>query len=117
MAALTPRPLILLWDYPTNAISTDLTFNLYSQTNLAIAPSNWVRVATYPAQNWYSNGVWTLPVQGTNYVVTVTNLVLPGVQWYYVTASNFWSDSDPSNTLGLPPVPAQSVNMRAQRGW
>lgn len=119
MAALTPRPLGLAWDYPTNGMSTDLSFNLYSSTNLSTPLSNWVRIASYPATNanWYSNGLWKVPVQGTNYVFTVTNTVLPGVQFFYVAASNFWTESDPSNTVGLPPVAGQTSDLTPIKSW
>lgn len=113
-----PAPLKLVWDYPTNAMSANLTFNLYSHTNPAIPLSNWVRVAIYPATNWHSNSVCIAPVTGTNFVLTITNMTTPGAQFYYVVASNLWGEfSAPSNTLGLPAVPSKSENLKAQRSW
>jgi hypothetical protein len=87
------KPLILKWDYPTNTMSDSFTFKLYSQTSLNIPLTNWVVVGTYPATNWYTNGLCIAPVQGTNHTFTVTNMTLPGVhQFHYVTVSNFWGD-------------------------
>lgn len=112
-----PAPLKLTWDYPTNAFTPDLTFNLYSHTNPAIPLSNWVKVAMFSATNWHSNSVPIAPVTGTNFSFTVTNMVMPGAQFYYVTVSNFWGESTNTNILGLPPLPAQGENLRAARGW
>lgn len=117
-----PAPLKLTWDYPTKAMDTNLTFNLYSHTNPVIPLSNWVRVAEFPAANWFSNGVCIAPLtnyNGTNWhILTITNMTTPGAQFYYVVASNFWGEfSVPSNTLGLPAVPSKSENLKAQRGW
>lgn len=120
-----PAPLHLTWVYPRNATDANVTFNLYSHTNPAIPLSNWVRIAIYPATNWYSNGVPVAPVtnySGTNWLIlTVTNMTTPGAQFYYVTVSNFWgefwNESTNGNILGLPPLPAQGANLRAVRGW
>lgn len=74
-------------DYPTNAVSTDLSFNLYSSTNAALPLSSWsvLTNVTYPG----------CMVNGTNVQVTVP--IQPGNMFFYMTASNWFGESNPSN--------------------
>jgi len=78
----------LAWDYPTNELSTNLTFKLYSATNIASPVATWPLLTT---------------VVGTNLSVT---LPIDAQQRYFVmTASNWWGESIPSNVAGTPPLP------------
>jgi len=45
-------------------------------------------------------------IPGTNNIITLTD-VTPGKHEYFVTASNMWGESDPSNTVTTP-APATS---------
>lgn len=72
----------LVWDYPATELNTNLTFKLYSSTNITVPLTNW-------------------PV-ATNVPGTITNVTLPiqpGMTFYFVTASNEFGESDPSNTV------------------
>lgn len=79
----------LTWTYPTNLLSTNLIFKVYSSTNVSVPVTNWPLTAT---------------VIGTN-----TNVVLPinaQQRFFVLTASNWWGESDFSNVAQTPPVPS-----------
>lgn len=91
-AIVTPRSLTLAWDYPEYDDATNkLTFKVYASDTLN--PPNWQVAGTveYPTKQ-----------------ITLQN-VTPGKRFYYVTASNFWGESDPSNVAQTPAMPL-SVN-------
>lgn len=118
-ASLAPaKPIILEWDYATNAVNTNIVFLLRGSTNAA-APLPWPVEAMALATNWYTGGSWTAPQTGTNYTFKVTQLVNPGAHFFYVTVSNaFWElESDPSNSIGLDALPSNASGMRARKGW
>lgn len=117
-AAPAPKPIKLLFDYPASDLNTNLIFVMHGTTNL-LTPQPWPVEALLPAVNTYSNGVWLVPTNGLNVTFELMQAVLPGAHFYYVTASNtFWeAESLPSNTLGLDPLPSQSGNLRAVKGW
>lgn len=118
IAAVPVKPLRLLWDYAAEDLNTNLVFLLRGTTNLA-QPMPWPIEAVIPTANHYSNGVWNVPTNGPFVTFEVLQAVTPGQHFYYVTASNaFWeAESLPSNTLGLDPLPSQSGNLRAKKGW
>lgn len=92
-AVPSPQNIILAWDtYPAAELTPDLTFKLYTSTDISVPLANWTVIRTVP---------------GTNTQVTIS--VIPGRQFFYLTASNFWGESDPSGVLGLPPAPRQGV--------
>ena len=43
--------LLLRWTYPTNELSTNLTFKIYSHTNVTVAVTNWPLYATTVGTN------------------------------------------------------------------
>lgn len=75
------------WDYPTNELGADLTFKIYAHTNITVPGSNWPVV---------------LQIVGTQTTAIVT--MTPGRQFFYVTASNMWGESGPSNVTNTPSV-------------
>ena len=77
-----PKDAHFAWDYPTNELSADLVFKLYSTDNLSLPMSQWALKVT---------------VTGTNTMVSVP--MTNGWQFFYVTASNEWGESVPSNTV------------------
>ncbi len=82
----------LEWDYPSNHLSTSLTFYIFGSTNMSIPMTNWPMLTN---------------VVGTNTSVRFT--VAPIGEWYFVaTASNFWM-SDFSNVVDAPPLPTNAV--------
>lgn len=109
-------PIVLSFDYPTNAMDTNLVFVLRGTNQLGLSPTNWPIEQSLFATNYWTNA-WTLPVTGTNYTVTFTNQTTPGVHFWYVAATNFWGESLPSNVLEIPPLPTSTLNLKAQRGW
>jgi hypothetical protein len=114
------RPVRLLWSYPTQAISTDVTFVIHQGTNLTDAVTNWPVVAMANAALWYSNG-WTANLDtnagglGPNfYAFDVRFNVLPGIYYWYCTASNYW-ESAPSNVVTSPPPTVTITNLLLKR--
>lgn len=80
----------LAWDYAPEELGTNMVFKLYSHTN-----------ANEPATNW---AVTILPGTGT----TARVVMIPERRFWFVTASNFWGESGPSNIAGAP-NPATNV--------
>ena len=68
---------ILAWDYPPEEVAK-VTFNLYSTTNLS--STNWTVLTN---------------MVGTNVVIPIN----PGMAFFFVTASNEFGESLPSNTV------------------
>ena len=77
-----PKDAHFIWDYPTNELCDDLVFKLYSTDNIAQPMSEWPVKVVVPGTN-------------TSAVVPMTN----GWQFFYITASNAWGESAPSNTV------------------
>lgn len=94
----TSQPITLSWDYPTNLLSTNLTFKLY-HSPVAVPFTNYSSIAD---------------IAGTN--LSVTPLVTSGEHYYFVTASNFWGESLPSNLVITPPLPRDNIVMSIRRG-
>lgn len=92
-----PQNITLIWSQE-NPATTDITYKVYSSTNLSIPIAQWTLIKLVP---------------GTNYQTTIS--VTPGRAWYSVTASNFWGETDPSNLAGTPPVPV-SGSLSIQKG-
>jgi len=84
----------LTWDYPTNELSADLSFRVYSTTNISLALTNWPCLTNFPGTQ-------------TSGIIQIT----PGQQYFVMTASNFWGESSFSNVTNTP-VLARTINMR-----
>lgn len=82
--SLRAATITLLWDYPTNDLGADLTFKVYSTTNIAVPMTNW-QVST---------------IVGTTTAAQVT--MAPSRRFFFVTASNIWGESGPSNITNTP---------------
>ena len=68
------------------------------------------------AYNFYmatGGGAFSLYRTTTNTTLTVTNLT-PGVYRFYVTATNMWGESIPSNTVQTPPGRPGAVTLIIQ---
>ena len=83
----------LAWSYDTNELSTNLTFNFYETTNVALPMSQWPMLTN---------------VAGTNLTVDID--IVPGAHFFVMTASNFWGESDVSSPVVLTPTLPHSVN-------
>lgn len=84
----------LSWDYDTN--SPPDAFKLYSSTNLSEPSTNWQHIAT---------------LSGTIRNVTISNIIAQQC-WFYVTASNWWGESLPTNVAWIPQPPREVSNLR-----
>lgn len=91
-----PTSITLLWDNQPE-YGTNTTIKLYHSTSLGTPLQQWTVVSS---------------VVDTN---MITVQVDPGVHFYYVTASNFWGESDPSNVALTPPLP-QSGKLQIKLG-
>ena len=110
----------ILFDYPTNSMSTNLTFVLHGTSTVGLAPTNWPVDKTIPAMNYYaggsSTGSVTAPIEGTNYVLSFDHTVLKDTtpRYWYLTASNQWGESVPSNVIVADGPPAPPGNARGR---
>lgn len=78
----------LEWDYPVLEL-LDVRFNVYHASNVSGPYTVFTNVAT------------------TNVTVAITE----GAHFYYVTATNDWGESDPSNTA-FAAVPRRGQNLK-----
>ena len=85
------------WKYPTNRLDSIDAFCIYTTTNLAVPISSWPKTVTLTN--------WTPIVIGTNALLTVDFSMFPEQRFFYVTSSNFWNESNPSNTARTPHPP------------
>ncbi len=79
IAAPVKNVATLYWDYPTNEVA-NVSFNVYFSTNISTPSTNWTVITNVPAT--------------TNVVVPIA----PGNNFWFVTATNEWGESIPSNT-------------------
>lgn len=86
----------LVADYPTNDITPDMVFKWYLSRDITTPMSNWVVVATT------TNPAIRLPVTA-------------GVNFFAITASNFWGESDFSNVASTPALPRSDVTLKVSR--
>lgn len=84
----TNEPVTLAWDYPAAEVTPDLKFNLYHSDDPALPLQKWVLLTS---------------VSGTNLTVTVR--IEPGRHFFYLTAQNWWGESNPSNVASTPAPP------------
>jgi len=75
----------VVWQYDTNNLPD--VFKLYSSDNIITPPPLWTLEQT---------------IAGTNLSTTIT--VFPSKKFYYVTASNIWGETGPSNITNTPSV-------------
>ena len=97
--AAAPSGLVTLsWDYPAYELSDKLTFKVYSSATMVLPLESWPVLTN---------------VSGTN--LSVKLQILPGQRFFYMTASNFWGESGPSNLIGTPPLPRDMTNLTISR--
>lgn len=117
-SAAAPAPaemkqLALSWDYGTNGVTTNLVFMLYQSGDVSVPLTNWVPYMEIPVTDYLTNGAYTMPVVGTNYVFTFAfSMDASREQFWYVTARNSWGESNPSNVLATDPAVRPAENMR-----
>ncbi len=95
--ALSALAVSLQWNYPAAGYSTNLTFVVYSTSNLAVNVTNWPVYSNYAATNACVTNdgccTWTMQIQ-------------PGAtaEFFTCAASNIWGVSGFSNTNDFPMV-------------
>lgn len=90
-------PVVLEWNYPTNELSTNLTFVMYKGTNVTQSMSTWEPITN---------------IIGTNLSVELS--LLPGEYYFAMKAKNMWGESIFSNSISTPPAP-RSVSVKVIR--
>lgn len=77
------------------------------------SPTNQQVTAYYIYRANAVSGPWACVASATttNYALAMT----PCEAYFYVTASNFWGESVPSNILSTPPVTASKTNVTIKR--
>lgn len=91
-----PEDISLAWDYPESE-KTNVVFRVYSSTNITIPLNQWTVITN---------------VTGTNFVRLK---VVPGVNYFTMTASNFWGESIFSEVVSTPALPRSDVNLKVQK--
>lgn len=86
-------PVKLAWTYP----AAELTYILNGQTNNVVFRIYTSPIITTPSTNW------TVLATTTNITATVN--VTRGVNFFAVTASNFWEESFFSTVVATPAAP------------
>lgn len=105
----------LLWDHVTPATNDDtLCFVLYTSADLNKPVTNWSVFTNISASN-----AWTgIMENGTNFLYALSNTpALSKQQYFFVTASNFYGESLPSNTVTSAPAltPVIQNSLRIER--
>jgi hypothetical protein len=85
---------LLSFNYPSNELVNGLSFNFYHSTSL----TGWTLLTNFPATN-------------TTYAITIN----PGQHFFFVTASNFWGESIPSNITNTPILATVVTNISITR--
>lgn len=86
----------LAWEADTNGqVLAECGFKVYQSTNITIPLTNWNVLTNIVATN--------AQIGGTNFQCALQ--VSPGQMFYAVTMTNFWGESDFSNTTQTPALP------------
>lgn len=107
---------ILSWQYNSNAIwqaqqmGWPVWFKIYGTNQPFGAVTNWQLIVAQNATNYT-----VIASDPTNQTFSYTSTVAPGQFFYVATASNFWGESGPSNTSGVPSLPF-AVHTTIQKG-
>lgn len=104
----------LAFQYPTNSLFTDtgLTVQVHASPDFSLPLSNWAVITNLYATNLV---LTNLDGTGTNAAITF-RIPAPQAQvFYFLTFSNFWGASPPSNVANTPaPVPT-NITTQIQR--
>jgi hypothetical protein len=89
----------LSWSYTDPTVQS---FNLYGSTNLAAPITNWTCLTNVPG--WTTNGA-------VSWITTnLTIQIQPGQMFFFMTASNSFWESVPSNIISTPAMPSMPTN-------
>lgn len=72
------------------------------------------QIVTYNVYTSASKSGPFTPV-GSTPGTTLNEVVTPGVSYFYVTASNFWGETDPGTIVSTPAVPSRVNNVTIKR--
>lgn len=86
----------LVWNYPEEELSPNLSFIVYHTTNITLPLESWPVLTN---------------VIGTQRSVDLT--ITPGKNFFVMKASNFWGESSPfSNIASTPDIPrGENINL------
>jgi hypothetical protein len=101
-----PTSVTFAWN-PQPGLDTNASYNLYGSNNLTVPLSQWPLLSNIPAVTVSGTNSWPT----TNLTVVMT----PSAFFFYLTASNFWGESGPSNVAGTPVVPNAVSNVSIHR--
>lgn len=90
-----PGTVTIAWDYPPALLDTNTTFRLHSSLDVSQPLSSWPVSVTVTGQTWAN-----VPTNASQ-------------AFYFVTVSNSFGVSDPSEVRALPPLPV--ANLRLNR--
>ena len=97
----------LSWQYSSNELAWadsnhwDYGFQIFGTNNpVGSSYTNWQSIVRQPYTNFPVIGF-----DGTNYTFAYTSSIAPGQFFYTAVTYNFWSNSGPSNTSSVPPLP------------
>ena len=88
------KTLTLVWDNPPD-LDTNCVINIYASTDASMPLAQWTWRTNVP----YPQNSVTLPI-------------FPGRQFFAVTTSNYWGESDFSNVATAPGLPQTPPNLR-----
>ena len=89
--AATNEVVTLAWDYPSAEVTNIAAFKVYQSEDVSRPLREWPLLTN---------------VSGA---LQVSFLLEPGRHFFFVTASNFWGESDPSNVASTPALPRSGV--------
>jgi hypothetical protein len=99
--------LTLLLLFITLAAARAVTFDITFAWDANLAADNVTKYTLYQADGLTGVFVKVADVAAPTLTCTVPALT-PGVYQFYVTATNMWGESDPSNTVTTPAGPASA---------
>lgn len=88
----TNQVVTLEWDYPEAEVCSNMVFRVYSSTRVDLPLREWPVLTNVPAP-----------------ALSVSITMEPCQRFFYVTASNWWGESDPSNVASTPAPPRSGV--------
>ena len=99
----------LLWGYDAEPANTNLAFDIYCTTNVALPANQWPLLTNVPS----TAALNTNDASGTNYQLTLD--VQPAQYFFTAVATNFWGEASLNSNIASTPPPPQPVTSLAIR--
>lgn len=94
---------IVEWQMPAGSVIPD-AYVLHATNDLSVPLTNWPVYTTFVEPLAGQSNVFLFALSVTN---RVTLPVTPGMMFYYLTSSNIWGETGPSQVAWTPPLPQQ----------